>query len=665
MARRCLLWMVTTLAVGFLLVPPLRWGWTHVATDFPNYYTAALLARRGAPLRNFYNWTWFQRQMNYAGWGMQLGGYIPHTPLTMLPVLPLTALPPLPAKRAWLAVNVAMLAASLWMLAKLTRLPLAGLILLGMAGYEALAGNFRLGQCYVFLLFLLTWSFWFLIRGRPFRAGLVLGAIFALKLYAGPFLLYFAWKRRWRELAGMTAAVVALGCLAIALFGWKDNLYYVTDVLPRALAGESIHPYAPGMPVLSNMLRHAFVLEPELNPYPLVHAPGVAFFLQPFLTLSAVVFCLIALPRSQLEDPRHELAWFVVMLLLISPTRAFYVGVLLLLPMAFLMDKTNLRRCAGLAAAYLLFTLSLPAAWAAFFPTLWILLALYLILGIKYWRSLRPAIAVIAAAAILGVAALATHFRLDSYYREPPQKFERVMVNPKAMYSGSPAISASGIIYESIGPGRYLLQRWNQGTLTDFAFQGHAFHPSVRSAGGAIYFELVADGHSRIMRFDPATKALQPVVSPELEPTHPAISPDQGTLAFIARDRIVGAPSALDSLTPVHDIAWFPTGRRLAYSAGPPGSSQIYAPQALTHGAGDHTEPAISPDGTTLAFTLTRGGTRQVWLQNLASGEAKPLTEGNCNSYSPAWEPDSRALVFASDCERGLGLGTLYRARLI
>jgi hypothetical protein len=297
-------------------------------------------------------------------------------------------------------------------------------------------------------------------------------------------------------------------------------------------------------------------------------------------------------------------------------------------------------------------------------------LALYLLLGVKHWRTLRPAIAALAAVAILCVAAFAAQLRLASYYREPPQKFERVMVNPKAMYSGSPAISAAGIIYESIGPGRYQLQQWSHGALTDFTFPGHAFHPSVGSAGGAIYFELVADGHSCIMRYHPATRALQLVVSPELEPTHPAISPDEGTLAFIARDRIVvrtndGALSPIDSPTPVHDIAWFPTGRRLAFSAGPPGSSQIYAPEALTHDAGDHTEPAISPDGTTLAFTLARGGTRQVWLQNLATGDAKPLTEGNCNSYSPAWEADSRSLVFASDCERALGLGALYRARLI
>src|SRR5690349_18126143 len=38
-------------------------GWNRAETDFPNYYTAAVLVRKGEKLRNYYDWTWFQRQM--------------------------------------------------------------------------------------------------------------------------------------------------------------------------------------------------------------------------------------------------------------------------------------------------------------------------------------------------------------------------------------------------------------------------------------------------------------------------------------------------------------------------------------------------------------------------------------------------------------------------
>ena len=81
-------------------------GWTKPETDFPNYYTAAVLARQGQPLRKFYDWTWFARQMNYAGEGTQLGTYTAQTPLTMLPLVPLAGFPVQRAKQIWLLCNL-------------------------------------------------------------------------------------------------------------------------------------------------------------------------------------------------------------------------------------------------------------------------------------------------------------------------------------------------------------------------------------------------------------------------------------------------------------------------------------------------------------------------------------------------------------------------------
>src|SRR5215813_2364780 len=92
-----------SLAFAYLLVTSFWGGWTSEETDFPNYYTAAVLVRQNQPLRNYYDWTWFERQMNYAGFE-RLGAYTPHTPLTMLPVVPLAAFPPQVAKRIWLVL---------------------------------------------------------------------------------------------------------------------------------------------------------------------------------------------------------------------------------------------------------------------------------------------------------------------------------------------------------------------------------------------------------------------------------------------------------------------------------------------------------------------------------------------------------------------------------
>jgi len=471
----------------------------------------------------------------------------------------------------------------------------------------------------------------------------------------------------------MLVAGAALSLCSIAWFGWKDHLFYLTDVLPRAAAGEHMDPYAAGMPTILNMLRHPFEAEPELNPSPLINAPALVFFLQPLVTLAIPVFCLIAIPRDKNLTPA-ELAWFLIMLVLVSPSRAFYVTVILLLPIALLLEKANLRRKVWLIAAYLLVTILLPSTWEPFFPTVWVLLAVYIALGIPYWRNLRPSIAALAAVAIIVASAISASRRMARYHREPPQKFERVAFEKDAIYSATPTVSSDGVVYESIAENRYLLKHWNHGTIESLPFDGQAFRPSVASGGGPIYFELVSGGHSQIMAYDRENNALSQLVSSGFEPTHPSISPDGGLLAFIGLHRIIiysnGAEGAIDGPTPVHDVAWFPDSARTVYSAGPSGSSQIFATvsagawEQLTRDAGDHTEPAISPDGNWLAFTLARGGTRQIWIQNLKTGKPAAVTEGTCNSFSPAWEPDSRALVFACDCQRGIGLPALFRARL-
>ncbi len=100
-------------ASSIFVMATFRSGWNRSETDFPNYYTAARLLVKGAPIRNYYDWPWFQKQINYAGIENQLGGYIPQTPLTMLPMLPVAGFRPQIAKRIWLLLNLGFLAGSL------------------------------------------------------------------------------------------------------------------------------------------------------------------------------------------------------------------------------------------------------------------------------------------------------------------------------------------------------------------------------------------------------------------------------------------------------------------------------------------------------------------------------------------------------------------------
>lgn len=522
-------WLVA-LTFLFFLATALRGGWKHLNTDFPNYYTAAVLVRQGQPLHSYYDWTWFQRQMNYAGAELQRGNYNPHTPLTMLPLVGVAGLAPLRAKQVWLLSNLGFLATTLWLLSRVTRFRVELLWLLAFCGYFSLRANFLYGQYYVFLLFLLTLTFYFLNSKNHMLSGALAGLSFGLKLYGGPFLLFFMIKRNWRAVFGMVAAIASLGAIAIALFGWNDIVYYATQIFPRSLEGGAIDPYTPGVPTVSIMLRHWFVREPELNPRPLWEAPWMFFFLRTFIALAIVLFLSLGVGLKPSTD-RRDFAWFLVAAVLLSTNTALYTFILLLLPLVLLLEESPPGQQAFFMGAYVLLTAPLGLSWL--FPKVWLLIALFVMLGWDRWRrlSLEWIVGATVLAALIAWVDARQHLR--AYAEEPGQRFERVAVEEGAIFSAYPAVSQAGIFYQSMGRDRYVLRWLHDDRDEELVFAGHAFHPIATTPDGPIRFELVANRTSTMMQFDPATRKTTPLAAPvPVDTLEPVASPDGKWLAF-------------------------------------------------------------------------------------------------------------------------------------
>ncbi len=82
------------------------------------------------------------------------------------------------------------------------------------------------------------------------------------------------------------------------------------------------------------------------------------------------------------------------------------------------------------------------------------------------------------------------------------------------------------------------------------------------------------------------------------------------------------------------------TDMYLAEVAGPPGRPLTHTPDK------DESEPAFSPDGRWLAFLSNRDGANQVYLLNLAGGEARKLTSANGGVSAFAFSRDGRWIAF-------------------
>jgi hypothetical protein len=120
-------------------------------------------------------------------------------------------------------LNLGFLAGTFWLLSRVTRFSFATVALVAFLAHGTLASNFLLGQYYVFLLFLLTLAFFFLDRERAIGGGALVGLAFVLKLYAGPFFLFFAAKRQWKAFAAGILGTLCMIALAVVLFGPGDS----------------------------------------------------------------------------------------------------------------------------------------------------------------------------------------------------------------------------------------------------------------------------------------------------------------------------------------------------------------------------------------------------------------------------------------------------------
>jgi hypothetical protein len=259
-----------------------------------------------------------------------------------------------------------------------------------------------------------------------------------------------------------------------------------------------------------------FFPEPELNPHPLWNAPLAVFFLLPFFTALIAALTLVGLVRSPAAFERRDFAWFVVATLLVSVSLSSYTYIVLLLPVTLLLRDAGVRERFILLAAFVALTFPLPFSWHAYFPRLWVLLALFIFVGREYWRgvSLKTVGRTVAFGALVAAVSAWTHYR--AYKREPGRQFEVVARQPAAIFSSSPTVSRAGLFYQAIGGGKYVLKWQADGGIRELSFDGEAFQPFVLSADGPIYFELVAGGKSTMMQFDPATQITKQVSGMDL-----------------------------------------------------------------------------------------------------------------------------------------------------
>ena len=689
-------WVFLVVFAGIFALKTLPSAFATLQTDFPNYYLTARLVTEGTDTAHVYEWRWLARQKDHHQIDRTVIGLVPITPFSTLAVAPLAGFSPLTAKRIWLVFQVALLLPIALGLRGITGQPLRRIALILFACYP-LHRNILYGQFYVLLVALLIGACWAHQRKRSSLAGVLVALATAIKLFPFIFCLYFLRKRQWR--AFFSAAIAGIACFAVSVsvFGWEVHRTYLREVLPWTLRGEGFPPFALGSSSLSTLLHCLFLYEPQWNPHPWHASPLL------FAVLQAVLPMLILAPALLLCDERDHsririaLEWSVltVATLTISPIPASYNFTLMVLPMTVLIAHLLPKRPVSTCLAVALFVgIGYPSGWnigsasglgaALQVPRLYMLIAfaalVYAAMGLIAFRSPeRRKITLAIAGGLVMITAFQMAFGIrhqrglydDFAYRLPDRSDALLTAAPEWRKGEILRIAMLPVGYRLLTsmntpPLRVLFAERSVGP-DEIAFASSADKLLVESAGA----------HSSIT--SPTDETFRSITDAE----SPVLSPDGQNLAYLRVDhghgqlfvRPLHAPATSDQpLTPaslnVEQATFLPDASLIVAGLirGSSGSRilHIRAGQKLELlPLGEARYPAASPDGHWLAFSRMYRGNWNLALLDLQTGSVRNITAAECNTIEPAWEPDSKTILYSSDCGRALWFTAISRRRIV
>lgn len=112
----------------------------------------------------------------------------------------------------------------------------------------------------------------------------------------------------------------------------------------------------------------------------------------------------------------------------------------------------------------------------------------------------------------------------------------------------------------------------------------------------------------------------------------------------------------LESREPIMSPAWSPDASQIAYVSFETDLPRIYIQdlatgqrRQVTNFSGINSSPVWSPDGRRLAMVLSKDGSPDIYVLDLATDELTRLTDHPRAETEPAWTTDSRSVIFTSD----------------
>lgn len=231
----------------------------------------------------------------------------------------------------------------------------------------------------------------------------------------------------------------------------------------------------------------------------------------------------------------------------------------------------------------------------------------------------------------------------------------------------APSAVSGRIAYGAFNPGTNSYDLWLADVATgeQSIIAGEASQPAFNRDGSLLaYRSWALDSRGIFFRDFVGGRGGQ--VTRFVEDGLPTWAPDGYSFAFASRregDRVpriyIGNQLGEDSYSVGFQgeyPATFPDGRLIVKGCTPSGDCGIYTMGATGGGENkiggpEDTAPAVSPDGSKIAFMSSgRGATNwEIWTMNPDGTGSQRLTDNGSNDGLPAWSPDGKSIAYVAD----------------
>src|ERR1700722_2700513 len=518
--------------IGHSFVP----AWRTLKSEFPNYYLTAELYHKGIPLDRVYEWTWFQRQNDHLQVREGLVSFAPNPPSSILPLLPLTRLKPLAAKRVWIVSNLVLLALSLCALRNTTRLGWRRLVLITLLCTLPLRTDFLFARYYVLILFLICIAYYASCRNKHWAAGAAWSIAAAMKLFPAIAVILFMRKRNWRALTGFLIGALTLGAISLGLFGAEIHQVFVREVLSQASRGDWLGPYSLSQNSFVTLWSHLFLMEPELNPTPLINSP-ILYSLAMAITVTLLVFGFLLSIKGDDSPHAEALRWaslLPLMLLLSTFSSSDHSCILIftaIVGLDVLLATGNSKKAVVFLALYVIAAAPIPRRMTDWFPhRLLAISALYAFLLYGQWddRTKQHARRWWVVGLMSVMVLVIYNYRLADHTED----FSRRMpVGTHGYRVANPIPVGNGVGFTEMSTGKYRPIRLTNGRASDMWMPGDALSVAG-SPSCALFYSELAGQRSFLVKIPSA--GVSETISEGQDPT---LSANGKWLAFIREEQ--------------------------------------------------------------------------------------------------------------------------------